>query len=134
LSGNIEGSLPIQIKQGTLSWGRGQAFLTPNSHARLRHADKGLLATYIPDIKLSRDLDMNEALRDITLTELHIDIQPSANFADPSIVRMSGFSNHPRITVPIERIQLNIRGEEVPGLLNRTFNTRKWLESLFQRP
>ncbi|MEQ9824727.1 MAG: YdbH domain-containing protein [Puniceicoccaceae bacterium] len=132
LHGRLDGFLPVRLKNGEITWGQGEARLTPQTTATLRYAKDGIIAPYIPKIQISKkiDADVNEALRDLTLTELTLQIQPSDRFDEPSTVVLSGHSNHPRIEIPIERIQLNIRAGEVPGLLNRSFNAQRWIQSL----
>lgn len=132
LTGTLDGHLPFRFDAGNISWGRGIAQLTPGTTARLKYAENGLFASYIPEIEISQDLDINinEALRDITLTELSLNIQPSAQFDLPSVVLMSGHSNNSKIEIPIERIQLNIRAADVPGLLNKTFKSKDWVDSI----
>ncbi len=132
LSGKLDGTLPFKLSKGEISWGKGTAHLTPETTARLQYAENGVFASYIPEIVISKDLNINinEALRDIILTELSIEIQSSSQFDQPSVVIMSGRSNNSKIEIPIERIQLNIRAGEIPGLLNRSFNSRSWFESL----
>ena len=132
LTGKIDGYLPFVVEKGQVAWGRGKANLSPGTTARLRYAENGLFASYIPEIVISKDLDIdiNKALRDITITEMTLDIQPSAQFDKPSILVMSGHSNNSKIEIPIERIQLNIRAGDIPGLLNRSIKSNEWIQGV----
>lgn len=132
LSGIVDGYLPIRIEKGQIAWGKGLAKLKQGTTGRLRYDENGLIAAYIPEIVISEklDIDINKALRDITLTDFSIDIQSSNHFDEPSVVHISGHSNNSKIEIPIESIQLNIRAGDIPGLINQTFNKGKWFDSI----
>ena len=135
LTGKMDGFLPFKIEKGQIAWGKGSAYLSKGTTARLQYAENGLFASYIPEIVISKklDIDINKALRDIILTELTVEIQSSTKFDQPTVVIMSGHSNNSKIEIPIERIQLNIRAGDIPGLLNQSFNSKKWIETLLFR-
>ena len=132
IEGKIEGHIPIAFEGGRISWEEGQAKLMEGSTCIMRYSKTGLVATYIPKIEISKklDIDVNEALRDILLTRLDIKLMASDQFSEPSVVIMSGHSNNPKIEIPIEKIQLNIRAGDIPSILNETIQQSKWFEWL----
>lgn len=132
LIAKMEGNLPVRYSQGKLSWGSGYAKLMEGQVARLRYADDGVFSNYLPEIVISEKLDLriDELLRDVTLTELHLELRDSNSFGEPSVMIMSGQSNDPRIQIPIEKIQLNIRGADLPMLLNQSLENSQLLQSI----
>jgi hypothetical protein len=127
VEGKIEGSIPVFFKDGKISWKEGYARLMEGTTAKLRYSKTGIIATYMPKIAISKkmDIDINEALQDISLTQVEIKLQSSEQFSSPTVVFMSGHSNNPKIVIPIERIQLNIRAGDVPSILNESIQKSK---------
>lgn len=130
ICGKIKGQLPVTIHKGIISWGNGKANLIPGTTGQMRYAQNGIIDSYIPEITIGDNIDINEALRDITLTQLRFAIQSSEDFAKPTTIIMSGYSNNPSLEIPIEKIQLNVRAPDLPDLLNRTLKKSTWIQKM----
>ena len=132
IEGRIEGHIPVVFRNGKISWKEGYARLMEGSTCVMRYSKTGLVATYIPKIEISKNLDINvnDALRDITVTKLDLKLRSSEQFSEPSVVVISGHSNNPKLEIPIEKIQLNIRAGDIPRILNEAIQKSKWFEWL----
>ena len=132
IEGRIEGHIPVVFRNGKVSWKEGYARLMEGTTCIMRYSKTGLVATYIPKIEISKklDIDVNDALRDITVTKLDLKLRSSEQFSEPSVVIISGHSNNPKLEIPIEKIQLNIRAGDIPTILNETIQKSKWFEWL----
>ena len=132
IEGKIEGHIPVVFKEGKISWEEGQVNLMEGTTCLMRYSKTGLVATYIPKIEINSklDIDVNEALRDMTITKLNLKLRSSDQFTEPSVVVISGHSNNFDPEIPFGKIQLNIRAGDAPAVINGTIRRSEWLQWL----
>jgi hypothetical protein len=132
LEGKVEGNIPLFFEEGKLSWGEGEIRLMPGSIGRLRCAEDGWISPSIPDIMIDprTNTDLRSVLGDLEIHELSFLIQSSANFDQPSLLRVSGRSMGTSIEVPIEALDLNINAPDLPRLIRDSLSWNQILNKL----
>jgi hypothetical protein len=136
IEGIIEGEIPITLAEGRLSWDAGYAKLMPGQSGKLIMSDQGFLAPHIPPIIIDAktNTDIRSALREISLSEIFLNLQGSTTFDAPSVLTLSGISLDPKVAVPIERIQFNIRAPDLPDLINQGLNWKHGMPAFNLKP
>lgn len=124
MEGSISGYLPLSYKNKKFLSGEGHLGLTDNQPARLRYKTKGLLKQepkqdtgfidrltnrVIGQLKLAPDQLVEDALSDLLINELSIELLSSETPETPVRIRISGDGKSGKTIVPM-RLDTNING------------------------
>ena len=124
MEGAISGFLPLGYRKKKFLSGEGFLALTDNQPARLRYKTKGLLRRDPPkesglverltnriigQLKLAPEKLVEDALSDMIVTELRVDLLSSDTPETPVRIRLSGEGMSGKTVVPM-RLDTNING------------------------
>jgi hypothetical protein len=122
ITGRLNGRIPVQVRAGRFSVGSSTLRLDRDRPARLRYPADGLLTRNAPpDSERYEQLEMiEEALEDLRLEELAVDLYPPDQPQTPVRLRLEGTFTSPKAIIPV-KFNLNLNGdlEEVVRLLGR---------------
>lgn len=122
MEGNINGRVPLRLDAGRFSLGASTLRLDRSRPARLRYPADGLLTKGVsPDSDRYEQLELiEEALEDLKLTELVVDLYPPDQPQTPVRLRLEGTFSSPDAIIPV-KFNLNLNGDldEVLSLLSR---------------
>jgi hypothetical protein len=122
MEGSINGRVPLRLDAGRFSLGASTLTLDRSRPARLRYPADGLLTKGVsPDSDRYEQLELiEEALEDLKLTELVVDLYPPDQPQTPVRLRLEGTFSSPDAIIPV-KFNLNLNGDldKVLSLLSR---------------
>jgi hypothetical protein len=112
IEGALNGRLPLQFEAGRFSLGAATLRLDRDRPARLQYPADGLLTKGIPpDTDRHEQLKLiEEALQDLQLTELRLDLQSPDHPQSPVRVRLEGTFSSAKAIIPV-KFNLNVNGD-----------------------
>jgi hypothetical protein len=131
MDGAISGYLPITYKNSQFLSGEGYLGLSENEPARMRYQTKGLLQQEIPkdtglfkglanrilgQLKLAPEKVVEDALSDLAISELRVDLLSSNTPETPLKIRLAGEGKTGKTPVPL------ILDTNINGTLEELFN------------
>ena len=131
MEGAISGYVPITYKDSQFLSGEGYLGLSDNEPARMRYKTKGLLHQEIPkdigffegfanriigQLKLAPEQVVEDALSDLAISELRVDLLSSDTPETPLKIRLSGEGKTGETPVPL------ILDTNINGTLEELFN------------
>jgi hypothetical protein len=122
ITGRLNGRVPVRFRAGRFALGSSTLRLDRRHPARLRYTAEGLLTQgAVPGSERHRQLELiEEALEDLRLEELAVDLYPPDQPQTPVRLRLEGTFRSPKAIIPVN-FNLNLNGdlEEVARLLSR---------------